>query len=194
MLSHEERKRLAERNSKDMDSQIRASNDARARRKLATWLKEDLQDVYLILDKLPEDQLKRILTDDNAYYLLDLAAQVMRIKGFCPIEGEFGHPESWKALKSKPDYIEGWEPFILRRTPDKLEAVPVSDLDIQRSVIFGRFLKVLRKFFATPKASNPVSFVDPYIALLADPTFKDRVTEEERRGVDRVLKALEATR
>jgi hypothetical protein len=129
MLSAIERERLMNRDSKDMDSQTRASNDARMRRKLATWLKEDLEDVRLILNELPEDQLKRVfksLKDEQVAVLFDLSEKLMDNLGYHGIEGAWQNRASWCVTK------EG-------------NPMPVTERDIKQSLIVAEHARALKK-------------------------------------------------
>lgn len=170
MLSPEERKRLKERDSNEMDSQIKASNDARARRKLKSWLKDDLDDVYLILDKLPEDQLRRVLTDEHAFKLLDLAERLMAIKRFAFMWGDIKNPEQWK-VASRPG------------EPNRL----AGDQDIVRSFLLRRHIDNLYDFYGH---DTPINAFMELNRLDLDEEFHDKVTEEERAGLKRIREAI----
>lgn len=172
MLSPTERDRLKNRKSKDMDSQIKASNDARARRKLAMWLKEDLDDVLLIVSSLRNDRLSRVLTDKNAYDLLRLAELILSIKDFHPITGVLGCPEEWKVF----DRI-------------REEERPANDMDIKRAFRLYIRLCILKGFYETPGSPNPISSAGACSALLNDPELKDRVTDNDKLGIERISKA-----
>jgi hypothetical protein len=171
MLSPEERKRLKERDSNEMDSQIKASNDARARRKLKAWLKDDLDDVYLILDKLPEDQLRRVFADDHVFKLLDLAERIMAIKRFAFMWGDIENPEKWK-VAGRPG--EG---------PNKL----AEDQDIIRSFLLRRHIDALYDFYGHDTPINAFMELD---RLDLDKEFHDKVTEKERAGLKRIREAI----
>ena len=173
MLSPTERERLNERNSEDMDAQTRASNDARLRRKLATWLKEDIDDVYLILGNLPHDQLKRVLTDRNVSDVLFLASRIMLIRDFYPVFGDPKHPESWKVTDRER---------------------PANDLDITRAWRLCYDFGILKTYFEDTDSPNPIAAVASYSKMLSDPILKDRITEDEKKAFDRVMKAVEAVR
>lgn len=185
MLSPTEKERLENRNSKDMDSQTRASNDARVRRKLAAWFNEDGKDIMLIFRYLPEDQLKRVLTDRNAYFLLGLAWIVMKEREFKPIVGKFDHPEDWKVLE--------W-PEPSKSLLDRREEGPVSNLDIDRSGRLSYLLPdLMRDFYEEPGSTNPVTMFSRYHNLFLDPELKDRLTEGEKKGIARIDKAFRAS-
>jgi hypothetical protein len=131
MLSTTERERLMDRDSKekDTDSQIKASNDAKVRRKLASWLKEDLDDVHLIINKLPEDQLKRVfrsLKDEQIAVLFDVSEKLMDILGYHGIEGSWQDRSTWHVTK------EG-------------KTIPATDKDIKQSLIVAEHAQALKK-------------------------------------------------
>ncbi len=215
MLSPTERDRLKNRDSEDMDSQIRASNDARVKRKLTKWLNEDLDDVYLIIEKLREDQLKKIFTDDNVYQLLEIIGLIIAVRDFRTLVGELEHPEDWKVIKHPEDCIvvdsevlqkmvlesghpENWKEkaTVLGSASDLMRSGsdlvrPATDMDINRMALLVYSLKGLEALNVLG-SGNPVASALSYIPLLADPKLKDRirVTEEEMRGIARVYAAL----
>lgn len=79
LLSDLERERLEKRD--ELDQHTRATNDVRVKKKLDAWLK-GIDDVLYIVGHLPEDQLRKVFTDDHAFALLDLAERIMAIKRF----------------------------------------------------------------------------------------------------------------
>ena len=168
MLSPEERKRLKERDSENMDSQIKASNDIRARRKLAKWLKEDLDDVFLIIDKLPVDQLKKVFSDDNVDALLLVASAIMCIEDFAPIEGELEYPEKWRVPLGEN------------------KSRPATILDMIRSIILTDAVTKLNSRLGN---NNPVINVMRLKKLYEDPYLRDRITDKERKAINVVRQA-----
>lgn len=80
LLSDLEFKRLMNR---PPEPNIRAANDARVRRKLSAWLK-NINDVFIILQKLPEDQLKEVIGNEDLEKLYSIIGMGMRIKGYYP--------------------------------------------------------------------------------------------------------------
>jgi hypothetical protein len=185
MLSPTERERLKNRDSKDMDSQIKASNDSRVRRKLAAWLKEDLDDVHLILDKLPEDQLKRVFRDVDVYGLLGLASLIMLVREFWPVIGDLKHPEEWK--------VHEWTPVSSRGkqiSRDKYR--PAENIDIKRAAVLFGIIGIINTLYEESGAKNPVGAAMMLQTLLSDPVLKDRVTDDEKKAIDRVMEALKS--
>jgi hypothetical protein len=180
MLSPTERDRL--KNREGTSSQEKASNDARIKRKLVMWMKEDLDDVYLILRELPEDRLKRVLTDKNAHDLLRLAALIMDIKDFCPLVGKLDRPDDWKVFKLEKNRVQG--------EPTRGEERSANDMDVKRAGMLNHMLMLLRMFYEKPGTVNPVSSAMACASLLRFSELKDRVTEGEKRGIERITKAM----
>jgi len=98
LLSEKERERLMDRKDK---SKL-ALNDARVRKKLSNWLKT-LDEVFLIFNNLPEEQSWSVITHEDAFKLLCLAARAMKIKNYYPIAGIVSDPYTWD--------IENYEPL-----------------------------------------------------------------------------------
>ena len=80
LLSDLEFKRLMDRSK---EPNIRATNDARVRRKLSAWLK-NINDVFIILQKLPEDQLKDVLHEEDIDKFYSIIGEAMRIRNYYP--------------------------------------------------------------------------------------------------------------
>ena len=80
LLSDLEFKRLMNRS---MEPHTRATNDGRVRRKLSSWLK-NINDVFIILQKLPEDQLKDVLHEEDIDRLYFIIGEAMKIKNYYP--------------------------------------------------------------------------------------------------------------
>jgi hypothetical protein len=171
MLSSTERKRLSSRSMEGMDSQIKASNDSRVRKKLAMWLNEDLYDVFLSLE-LPEDQLKRIFNDHQVFMLLYLVKKMLELLDFRAIYGELDNPDGWK-VPNKPGEVE----------PNRL----IEDQDIWRAFFLGKHIDGLLDFYGR---ENPFSNLALIMKMDADKDLHDRVTEGERKGLERVKLAL----
>jgi hypothetical protein len=162
-LSPKEREGLLNRPS---NSHERATNDVRIRKKLAAWLK-DADDIQLIFEYLPKEQLRKELSEDNPDFFLNLAIGAMRCLEIGRIEGKIDEPEEWivvideknKRLATDSDIINALginsrlEPFEAISSPLLEEA---------------RFLDKMDK----------------------NPKFHDRVTYSERKGIERVNKAI----
>jgi hypothetical protein len=109
LLTEKEKERLLDRKEK---SKL-AINDARIRKKLSNWFKT-LTEVSLIFNSLPEEQTRTVVTDENVFELLCLAARAMKLKGYCKMEGTLNDPLSWDM---DPDRCE---PSTLRRCSTEL--------------------------------------------------------------------------
>ena len=66
-----------------MEPHTRATNDGRVRRKLSAWLK-NINDVFIILQRLPEDQLKDALREEDIDKLYSIIGEAMRIRNYYP--------------------------------------------------------------------------------------------------------------
>lgn len=170
MLSPTERDRL--KNRLGIDSQERASNDARVRKKLAMWLKEDLDDVYLILDNLPEDQLKRVFKDDQIFRLFTLVETMMKIKDFRAIYGGLNDPDNWKVL-NHPGESE----------PNR----SAEDQDVLRGWNLNNHIDNLHAFYGH---ESPFTNLALLLKMDADEELRARVTPEERKGLERIRRVL----
>ena len=164
LLTDMERERLTTPRD-EIDNKTRGMNDARVKRKLAAWL-QNFDDVKLILDNLPEDHLNAVLSDEDVYKLFKLTEKLISIRGFSPIEGRI-HEERWIGFRGE-----------------------VTDLDIWRSYNVYQHLMRVFDYFGH---RNP--FWDNYHLLegmVKDEEFKDRVSPEERKGMERIQKAIRA--
>jgi hypothetical protein len=110
LLSDLEFKRLMNRS---LEPNIRAANDARVRRKLSAWLK-NINDVFVILQKLPEDQLKEVISNEDLDKLYSIIGMEMKIKNYYPPA-----LEQWRAdlekketeifkLRHEMFLVDGW--------------------------------------------------------------------------------------
>ena len=163
-LSPKEREGLLHRPS---NAHERATNDVRVRKKLAAWLK-NLPDMALVFRYLPEEQLRKELFEEwYAYDFLGIAITIMDCLGFSPIIGEFERPEEWQVVI------------------DENNQRPVENLDILRSLITADNITPLKWI-----SDGPVSKFRFLLQMDEDPEFHDRVTDDERRGIKRVVEAL----
>jgi hypothetical protein len=80
LLSDLELERLMNRSNEPL---TRATNDGRVRRKLSAWLK-NINNVFIILHNLPEDQLKDVLSEKDIDKLYFVILEAMRIKDYYP--------------------------------------------------------------------------------------------------------------
>ena len=163
MLSELERDRLV--NRRDQTPRDRATNDMRVRKKVSTWLK-DIPDVLLALNKLPADQMRDVLSDNDIYRLFKLTEKSMNALSFSPVDGRIWD-ERW--ISSQPG--------------------GATDLDISRSYYTYEYVKEMYDFLGR---RNPVIDFDNLERLERDPEFRDKVTQEERRGIERIRRAIAA--
>ena len=166
----------------------RSTNDTRVRKKLKAWMSEIL-DVMYILEYLPEDQLNDAIIDDDVRDLKFIALMAASIKKFGPIIGELEEPEKWKTIEAtKPKRSESWKKF------SPIER-PVEDRDIVRAVESMADLLWLNTFanatiLAPIKGGNPIEKAMHYSKFRSIPALSQRLTEGERKGIDRINLAL----
>jgi len=169
MLSPTERNRLI--NREGIRSQERASNYARVRKKLAMWLNEDLADVFLCIKFLPEDQLKRVFEDPHIFRLFALVERMMEIKDFRAVYGKADDPEEWKV--TKPGEME----------PDRL----AEDQDVRRA---WKLMNHLDNLYIVYGHENLLKHLATLLRMDEDEKIHDRVTEGERKGLERIKRVL----
>lgn len=174
MLSQLERERLENRES--LDQKIRATNDARVKKKLLKWLDDGI-DAFTILSHLPLDKLKDELSDYDVYRLFNITKYVAWSRKFMAISAE-------KDEKNPEWYAEGYG--IIR---------PADSTDIARAICIDEILGDLRQFIG-PK--NPVPgalFLERIWDRRDDPEVKRLIrtdfTSEEEDEITRVKKARE---
>jgi hypothetical protein len=80
LLSDLEFERLKNRSK---EPHTRATNDGRVRRKLAAWLK-NIDNVFFIMQKLPENQLNDVIGEDDIDKLYSLIGEAMKKKNYYP--------------------------------------------------------------------------------------------------------------
>ena len=165
LLTDSERERLINRSS---DSKTLASNDVRVRKKLRSWL-QSLDDIALICEYLPEDQLTKELTDNQIFFLMDLARNFMEIRHFLPIVGDIKNPDVWK---------------IVTATGAKQLA---NDVDIERSLKIKHVIDDIMLFHGH---DNPIDTVSLLFKLESKPEFKNRLTEADLKAIERVREAI----
>lgn len=165
LLTDSERERLINRSS---DSKTRGSNDVRVRKKLRSWL-QSLDDIALICEYLPEDQLTRELTDNQIFFLMNIARNFMETRHFLPIVGDIKNPDEWK---------------IVTATGAKQLA---NDVDIERSL---KIKHVIDDIMLLHGQDNPIDTVSLLFKLESKPEFKNRFTEDDLKAIERVREAF----
>ncbi len=165
LLSDIERERLIRR---PRDAKARASNDVRIRKKLRTWI-HDLDDVALICEYLPEDQLNKEIVDNDVYFLTGIARSFMKALKFSPIVGRVDHPEEWKT-----------------QTDTGAER-PVTDEDIDRSLAIKKIIDDIMVYHGQ---NNPIDSVLILSKMAANPELKSKLNEANHKSLKRVEDAL----
>jgi hypothetical protein len=184
LLSDLERERLLNRGS--LDRHTRVTNDIRVRRKLADWL-NGVEDVSLILDHLPKDDIQKIacqdaMDGDPAVYRLALSTvEMFRTMGHRPIIGDVGHPEGWQTITNKLD---------------KIEKVPATDADINGAAQLMIIVAALESMLGSQ--NNPVAYAVKYRLTRDNPTIAGileghtDILKDYQVGLERVIKATES--
>lgn len=113
---------------------IKKNNEYAIRQNLKKFLKS-LDDMMLVLNYLPERQLRKHLKDRHAYAFLELASLTMEKLEFSPIEGNIKRPDNWHiTTKNKEGTFE-------TRSSDYT--------DILRSVTLHRLLSRFDQFVSS---------------------------------------------
>jgi hypothetical protein len=179
MLSQTERERLINRNEDDMDAQVRASNDLRIKKKLSLWLEEDLEDIRLCLRYMPNDRLKKMIKEEHIFALLGLVEELLAIKEFHSIYGDFRDPANW-GITDACGESRGWR-------SDYKSLKKASDLDIWRSVLLNDHISALRGFLGS---NNPVQKFASTVQFSSDDRFKEYIQPGDVAGMERIRQAL----
>jgi hypothetical protein len=165
LLSDIERERLIHR---PHDAKTRASNDVRIRKKLRAWIHE-LDDVALICEYLPEDQINKEIVDNDVYFLMGIARSFMKSLKFFPMLGRVDHPEEWKT-----------------QTDTGAER-SVTDEDIDRSLTIK---KIIDDIIVYHGQNNPIDSVLILSKMASIPELQSKVTEADRRSLERLQESL----
>jgi hypothetical protein len=168
LLSNLERERLENRSS--CDRRIRTVNDARVRKKLAAWLME-IGDVLSILSKLPEDQIIDATKDSDVNMLFHIIHYLLYKRKYYPIEGKIDNPNEWQIII------------------DENNKQPAKNSDIMRSFYIEGFLDDLMSLFVGK--NNPIAKVEFLAEMDEEPSFHDRVTDGERKSIERLNQAID---
>jgi len=125
---------------------IKKNNEYAVRQNLKKFLKS-LDDMILVLNCLPERQLKKHLKDRHAYAFLKLASLAMEKLGFSPIEGDIKRPDDWHITTKKKEGI--------------FETRSSDYTDILRSVTLHRLLSRFDQF----ASSNDPAYIAYRLAV-----------------------------
>jgi len=165
LLTDIERERLRDRSR---DAKTRASNDVRIRKKLRSWV-HTLDDIALITEYLPEDQLIKEITDNDVYFLMGIAKSFMKNLRFMPMVGKSDQPEGWKTKT------------------DAGAEYPASDIDIDRSLTIK---KIIDDIMAYHGDNNPIDYVLMISRMASIPELQSKITEGDRKGLERLTESL----
>ena len=163
LLTGTERERLI--NRRDMgDAKKRAANDSRAKKKLAAWA-DNLRDVELILEILPDEMSESVVDESAVYRLISVVEELLRVKEFRRICGDINDPASWQTAPGRP----------------------ADELDIARSALLASMLGGVGQFLG---ADNPVIRAVTLSKIYADPILRGRMSGEEKRSAERCISAM----
>ena len=168
LLSDLERERLLKRD--DLDRHTRTTNEVRVKKKLSSWIKNTTFDVHIILENLPEDQIRGIIPDYAIYIIYDIAKILLNIKGYRPIEGEVNKPDDWKVVVN-----------------DKTKR-PANNADIFRASILEQIINDLSSMRGE---KNVISVVLALAKMSNDPYLQDKITDNERQAIERLAQAYD---
>ena len=164
LLTGTERERLI--NRRDMgDAKKRAANDSRAKKKLAAWA-DNLRDVELILENLPDEMSESAINEFAVYRLISVVEELLRVKEFRRICGDINDPASWQTAPGRP----------------------ADELDIARSALLASVLGGVGQFLG---ADNPVVHAVALSKFYADPQLQKRLTDAEKKSVEKCVEATE---
>lgn len=162
LLTKTERERLITRRDME-DSKKRIANDARVKKKLSAWL-NNLEDVSLILDNLPEEISSSAIEEINIYELLNIVGDSLKIKQFRKISGDAAKIDTWQTAPSRQ----------------------AEELDIARTSILAIFFTGLSRYLTDNPTLKSISLLPIYI----DSSLRDRLTDDEKRAVERCIVAV----
>jgi hypothetical protein len=113
---------------------IKKNNEYAIRQNLKKFLKS-LDDMMLVLNYLPERQLRKHLKDRHAYAFLKLASLTMEKLEFSPIEGDIKKPDNWH--------------ITTKNKEGTFETRPSNYSDILRSVTLHRLFSRFDQFVSS---------------------------------------------
>ncbi len=129
MLTTKEKERLA--NRENETPSVRARNELVIRNKLGTWL-SDLEDVILILEQLPEKQLRTVFADDEIVYkIFDLAKKGPTLRKFNQI---FGTPD---------------KPFVVNYNNEDGRVRAANYEDVERACFVQDLIDEMKELYGT---------------------------------------------
>jgi hypothetical protein len=188
MLTDLEKDRLINRYSEN--SHTRSTNDTRIRKKLQAWMRE-IPDIMFILHHLPQEQLDKVISDDDVISFLELGfvAQVMKI--FCPVFGDLEKPEEWKIL----DWNVVGEALKYGDEDRDLLFRPAEERDIARAVMLIDVIKKIvgdsSNLVLEVNRVNPIDVAMSLAGIYSNPDLRQRLTEGEIRGIEKINQILE---
>jgi hypothetical protein len=162
LLTETERERLI--NRRDMeDTKKRTTNDSRVKKKLVAWM-NNMADVKLILENLPEDLSRSAIEEINIYELLDIIGDSLEIKQFRKVSVDAANPDLWQTAPSRP----------------------AEELDIARTSLLAIFYTGISRYLSDGPSLKSISLLPIYV----DPTLQARLTDGEKRSVERCIDAV----
>ena len=130
----------------DQPVAIRKNNEFAIRKHIEKFL-QYCEDMKIVLDHLPENQIKRYLKDDHVYMFLRFAIRLMEIMEFRPIEGDVEDPDHWHVTTSWTDS---------KNKELKFDSRPASIIDVDRNIELNSLLERLDRFVS----SNDPAFIE----------------------------------
>lgn len=164
LLTGTERERLI--NRRDMgDAKKRAANDSRAKKKLVAWM-DNIEDVELILENLPQEVTKEAIRESDIYRLISVMSDSLRVKNFRRVSGAINDSASWQTTPLRP----------------------AEDIDIARASILALMLESVGRYLGS---DNPVVHAVALSKFYADPQLQKRLTDAEKKSVEKCVEATE---
>lgn len=138
-LTDDQKKKLIDRESRDLTPSERRDNEFAVRSRLKEFL-EFVPDAILILDKLPKEQLRKnkklagVLNDDTVQGIFDLTERLLDLLDYMPVQGSPQKPYVTKILSDKPGDV------IIRKANDQ---------DFVRNQRLINHVSALREYYQT---------------------------------------------
>lgn len=187
LLSAREKERLEQRfvnpdapkEETDKLIDIRKRNDLVVRNKIKSWL-NNIDDIKFILRHLPAKQLRKTISDDEVYSLLELVETLLDIMDFMPVgftEKEIEY--QGKKTKTTMQYVE-----------KSIIVAPQSDgeVSIQRSVRDATKEDIKRHGMLKEHIDRIKYFIDPdpdahHPDIRSAEYFKDQINSAHKQGL-----------